>query len=77
MPNIKTLRSKRLSEEISAHLLARKAGVERARLSFIECGHVQATEDELRRLSAALDDLIAAKHKVQQVAKEVGWPVGA
>lgn len=76
-PDIKTLRLKRRAEDISATLLASKAKINRTRLSFIECGHIQPSEDELQRLSAALDELITAKYKVRQVAEEVGWPVGA
>ena len=48
------LRSKRVAAEIPATLLATKAKVNRSRLSGIERGYVQATEDELQRLSAAL-----------------------
>ena len=77
LSTIKALRSKKLSEEISGTLLARKAGIDRSRVSFMECGHLQPTAEELQRLSVALEQLIAAKHKVNQVAVEVGWPVGA
>lgn len=72
---IKTLRARRLAEEISGTLLARAAGFDRSRLSFIENLHVQPTDDELERLSVALGRLIVAKQKVQRVAAEVGWPI--
>jgi AraC-like DNA-binding protein len=71
---IKRIRAKRITEEVTAALLARKAGMIRARLSFLENGHLQASEDEIRRLDAALEKLISAKHQVQRFAAEVGWP---
>jgi transcriptional regulator with XRE-family HTH domain len=71
------LRSKRIAAEISATVLAANAKVNRSRLSNIERGYVQATQQELERLSTALDALIKAKTVVDRVAASVGWPVGA
>jgi hypothetical protein len=73
-PTIKSIRAKRVAEEISGTLLARKAGIERTRLSFAECSHIQLSAAELQRLVAALDQLIAAKRQVQELATAVGWP---
>ena len=73
-PIIKRIRAKRIVEEISGALLARKAGIERTRLSFLECGHIRPTEHETKRLGVALDQLIAAKRQVQELAASVGWP---
>jgi hypothetical protein len=70
------LRLKRAAAEIPATLLAARARVNRSRLSGLELGYIQPTEDELQRLSAALDQLIRAKHIVDQVAASVGWPSG-
>ncbi len=75
--NIITLRSQRITAEIPAILLARHAGIDRSRLSLIERGHVQPTNEELQRLDSALNLLIAARLRVREVAAEVGWPVGA
>ena len=69
---IKELRRKRLAEEISATLLARRAGINRSRLSFLECGHLHPSDEELRRLEAALGELSAARARVREVAVEVG-----
>jgi transcriptional regulator with XRE-family HTH domain len=69
------LRSKRITAEISAALLAAKAKVNRSRLSNIERGYVQPGEEELQRLGAALDELIKAKAAIQKAATAVGWPV--
>jgi predicted transcriptional regulator len=74
---IHELRSKRVTAEISATLLAAKAGVNRCRLSNIERGYVQPREDELQRLRTALEDLIKAKSVLDSVAASVGWPLGA
>ena len=76
MTTAKELRSKRAAAEIPATLLALKAKVNRARLSGIERGYVQATEDELHRLRTALEELIKAKSVIDSVAESVGWPVG-
>jgi transcriptional regulator with XRE-family HTH domain len=77
MNTIKTLRSERIAAEIPATLLAAKARVNRCRLSNIERGYVQPTEEELQRLTAALEDLVRAKSAVDRVAASVGWALGA
>jgi transcriptional regulator with XRE-family HTH domain len=77
MNTVKTLRSERIAAEIPATLLAAKARVNRCRLSNIERGYVQPTEDELQRLRTALEDLIKAKSVLDSVAASVGWPLGA
>jgi transcriptional regulator with XRE-family HTH domain len=71
------LRSKRVSAEIPATLLAARAKVNRSRLSNIERGYSEPTEDELQRLNAALNELIQARSALQKTAAELGWPVGA
>jgi transcriptional regulator with XRE-family HTH domain len=76
MATVKALRSERIAAEIPATLLAAKARVNRCRLSNIERGYVQPTEEELQRLTAALDDLINAKSAVDRAAASVGWPLG-
>jgi predicted transcriptional regulator len=72
--NIEELRQKRIGGEISASMLSAHAKVNRSRLSGMECGYVQATDHELDRLSAALEQLIQAKSVVDKVAASVGWP---
>jgi hypothetical protein len=71
---VKELRSKRVAAEIPATLLAARAKVNRSRLSGIERGYVQATEDEIKRLSGALEHLLRAKSYIQEAAASVGWP---
>jgi transcriptional regulator with XRE-family HTH domain len=73
---VKELRSRRVAAEIPATLLAVKAKVNRSRLSNIEHGYVQPTEDELRRLSTALEQLIQARSVIQKTAASLGWPLG-
>jgi predicted transcriptional regulator len=70
------LRSKRVAAEISATLLAAKARVNRCRLSGLERGYAQATEEELQRLTRSLEQLIEAKAAIQKTAAAVGWPLG-
>lgn len=73
---VKELQSRRVAAEVPATLLAAKAGVNRSRLSNIERGYVQPTEDELQRLTSALEHLIHARAAIQKTAAEVGRPVG-
>jgi transcriptional regulator with XRE-family HTH domain len=73
---VNELRSKRVAAEIPATLLAAKAGVNRSRLSNLERGYAQPTEEELQRLTNALEQLIAAKASIQKTAAAVGWPLG-
>lgn len=70
------LRSKRIAAEIPATVLALTAKINRSRLSNIERGYVQPTDQELCRLTAALEDLIKAKTVIDKVTASVGWPVG-
>ena len=70
------LRRKRTEAAIPGALLcARAGGFDRARLSAIERGYVDATDSDMARLTAALDALIEAHRKVAKVAAAVGWPL--
>jgi transcriptional regulator with XRE-family HTH domain len=71
------LRSKRLLAGIPGHMLCRRSGVSRGRLSEIEREVVQGSDSELERLATALDELIAAKQRLSLAASECGWPVSA
>ena len=76
MTTANALRSKRVAAEIPATLLAMKARINRSRLSGIERAYVQPTDEELQRLTSALDQLIDAKAAIQKTAAAVGWPLG-
>ncbi len=69
------LKLKRISAGIPARLLSSRARVDRARLSDLERGYVEASSDELERLEGALSSLIRAREQVARVAAEVGWPL--
>jgi len=69
------VKAKRIREGIPARLLAPRAKLSCARLSDIERGYVEPSLDELGRIAAALDELIAARNKVLAYAEKVGWPV--
>lgn len=71
------IRATRAGAGIAAALLSTKAGIDRAKLSRIECGYIEPTSAEAARLKAALDELAAAREKVAAVAAEVGWPMPA
>ena len=68
------IRAKRTAAGIAGHVLCRKAGISRSRLSDVERMYVTPTPEELTHIDAALDQLVEAKRKVRQVAEEVGWP---
>jgi len=71
------LRTKRVAAEIPATLLAARARVNRSRLSNLERGYAKPTEEELGRLTTALEQLIDAKAAIREAAASVGWPLGA
>lgn len=74
MTPIQTLRARRKSCDITATLVALKARVNRSRLSAIERGYIQPTDEEMERLQTALNDLIQAKAAIQKTATDHGWP---
>jgi predicted transcriptional regulator len=71
------VRNRRLKIGIPGHLLCRRAGIGRSRLSDIERGYVQPSEGEIDRIDRALEELSRAKEKLKAAAAECGWPVAA
>jgi hypothetical protein len=71
---IKEFRSKRLAAGIPAIAVAARAKKNRSWLSGIECGHFQATTEEMELLRVTLEELIKAKAAIQEAAIAVGWP---
>lgn len=68
------IRAKRNAAGIAGSLICVKAGIPRSRLSDIERGYVTASEDEVARIDAALDELTRAKRKMAALAAAEGWP---
>lgn len=68
------IRTRRKVAKIAGALLCQKANINRSKLSDIELGYVQATDEELTRLTAALETLISAREKLAAAAKKLGWP---
>jgi transcriptional regulator with XRE-family HTH domain len=73
----KEIRRTRKENEIAGHLVCGRAGVSRSRLSDIERGYVQPSQNELARIERALRELYRAKQKLAATATECGWPVSA
>ena len=71
----KGLRARRVAAGISGALLSLKSGISRSRLSDVERGYVELNAEESSRIEKALDGLIEARQKVEQVAAQVGWPM--
>ena len=59
---------------ITGGVLCRKAGIDRSRLSQIERGYIQPSEEEFRRIGDALEGLLLAKKQLVAAAVKVGWP---
>ena len=70
------LRDLRVAARIPGRLVCTRAHIDRSRLSDIERGYVKPTDEELRRLAQALDELVRARKEVSAVADVVGWPMG-
>jgi len=68
------LKTKRAAAGIPGSAVCLKAGIARSRLSDIERGYVHPRPEEATRISAALEQLINAKLRIDAVAAEVGWP---
>ena len=69
------LRAKRNAAGIPGSLVCMKAGIARSRLSDIERGYVTATEEEVERIHATLEELARTKRKIAAIAAEEGWPL--
>jgi len=68
------IRRERRRAGLAGHLVCRQTGVGRARLSDIERGYVKPSESEVERIRSAIEKLARAKHRMEEVAVEVGWP---
>jgi transcriptional regulator with XRE-family HTH domain len=75
MINAAALKAKRTAAGIAGNIVCKKLGIARSRLSDIERGYVTATDAELARVDAALEDLIRAQSVLRQTAAALGWPV--
>jgi len=71
------LRNMRQRAGLAGHLICKKAGIGRSRLSDIERGYAHPSAVEVTLLERALDELIKAKEKMIAVAAECGWPTSA
>lgn len=69
-----TIKAKRNQAGIAGHLLSRKLGFARSKLTAIERGYITATPQELACIDRALDELIRAKEVLEQTAAALGWP---
>ena len=71
---IREFRAKRLAAGIPAIAVAARAKKNRSWLSSVECGHFQATAEEMDLLRLTLEQLIQAKTTIQEAAVAAGWP---
>jgi predicted transcriptional regulator len=72
MPTAAILRATRNAADIPGHAVARRAGIPRSRLCDVELGHVVASQEELERITAAIDSIQSEKKKLAELAMENG-----
>lgn len=72
------LRARRNRLRCSQYLIAKLAGLSRNRISLIECGYVEATTEELRKIHIALGKVEAELRKspLLQESRNVGAGFG-
>jgi predicted transcriptional regulator len=70
--NAGDLKVKRMSADIPGSVVCQKAGLHRSRLSDIERGVVTPRSDELRRIDAAISEIVKAKQQLTRLASEAG-----
>jgi predicted transcriptional regulator len=75
MPTAAALRTKRNAVSIPGFAVAKRAGIPRSRLCDIELGHVEATEEELERIAAAIGAIESEKKRISQLAEENGLQI--
>lgn len=66
------LQSKRLSNRVQAYVLAGRVGTSTSRLSGIENGYVAVAPEELARLDAAIDAIVAERQRIADLAAREG-----
>ena len=74
MINGTTLKAKRTAAGIAGHLVCKKLGFARSKLTAIERGYTTGRPEELARIDATLNELIRAKSIIQSTAAALGWP---
>jgi len=68
----KQLRRRRVAEGIPGYVVCGRANIARSRLSDIELGHVEPSDEELKRIGSAIEGILAEKEKITQLAAENG-----
>jgi len=71
------IRALRQRAGLAGHLICKKTGIARSRLSDIERGYVQPTSSEIVEIGRALDELVRAKQELTATAERIGWPASA
>jgi transcriptional regulator with XRE-family HTH domain len=71
---VQEIRDRRVRARIPGHVLCKKAGLHRSRLSDIERGAVTPSHEEVERIEQALSILIEVRTKMSVYASECGWP---
>ena len=69
------IKERRRAASIPGRLVCRRAKIDRGRLSDVERGYVRPNDEEVQRIVAAIEELAAARQKVERFARKVGWPM--
>ena len=68
------LGTKRRAARLSGDVVAAAAGISRTALARLESGISFARPEDLDRVDAALDVLLAARRQLGTAARALGWP---
>jgi hypothetical protein len=68
----RAIRAKRASARIPGHLVCQTSGIARGRLSDIEREYVAARPGELKRINAAIDEMVQTRQRIMKRAPKVG-----
>jgi transcriptional regulator with XRE-family HTH domain len=66
------IRAKRAAAGIPGHAICEVTGISRAKLSDIERDHGRATSEDLRRIEAAIDQIIETRRHLARFAEQAG-----
>jgi transcriptional regulator with XRE-family HTH domain len=69
------LRQKRQLAGLTLNLVSMVSGIDCCTLSLFERGLVSMSEEKVKRISEAVEDLSAKRLLVANYAAEVGWPM--
>lgn len=68
----KNLRAKRAAAGIAGQAVCQVAGISRAKLSDIEREYIIGSPEELKRIEAAIDEIVRTRQQLANLAADAG-----